>query len=74
MGELAGQRFAVIVDEAHSSQSGEGRKSVHEVLTVKSLADEAGDDEEAALEDDLEDLLLKEAGKRKMPANAFLTT
>ncbi|MBM3317976.1 MAG: type I restriction endonuclease subunit R, partial [Candidatus Eisenbacteria bacterium] len=32
IGELPGQRFAVIVDEAHSSQSGESTKSLKSVL------------------------------------------
>jgi type I restriction enzyme, R subunit len=37
MGELAGKRFAVIIDEAHSSQSGESTKSLKSVLSVGSL-------------------------------------
>lgn len=40
IGELAGQRFAVIVDEAHSSQSGESTKSLKSVLSTADL-DEA---------------------------------
>lgn len=46
LGELAGQRFAVVIDEAHSSQTGEGSKSLKEVLSV-------GDLEEAEAEDDV---------------------
>ena len=38
--ELPGKRFAVIIDEAHSSQSGEGSRSLKEVLSAGSL-DEA---------------------------------
>ncbi|HHG90166.1 MAG TPA: type I restriction endonuclease subunit R [Devosia sp.] len=34
---LPGRRFAVIVDEAHSSQSGETAKSLKEVLRIESL-------------------------------------
>ena len=37
IGELPGQRFAVIVDEAHSSQSGESTKSLKAVLKAESL-------------------------------------
>lgn len=37
IGELPGQRFAVIVDEAHSSQSGESTKSLKSVLASGSL-------------------------------------
>ncbi len=35
IGELPGKRFAVIVDEAHSSQSGESTKSLKAVLAVQ---------------------------------------
>ena len=44
IGELPGQRFAVVIDEAHSSQSGETNRSMKEILTANSL-------EEAAMED-----------------------
>ena len=37
IGELPGKRFAVIVDEAHSSQSGESTKSLKAVLAAGSL-------------------------------------
>ena len=39
IGELPGKRFAVIVDEAHSSQSGETTKSLKVVLAAGSLED-----------------------------------
>ena len=45
IGELPGQRFAVIVDEAHSSQSGESTKSLKAVLKAGSL--EEAEQEEA---------------------------
>jgi type I restriction enzyme R subunit len=52
--DLKGQRFALIIDEAHSSQSGEQTKHLHTVLAAASLDDaeaaEAGDDEQT-LED-----------------------
>ena len=41
IGDLPGKRFAVIVDEAHSSQSGESTKSLKSVLAAASL-EEAG--------------------------------
>ncbi len=44
MGELPSRKYAVIVDEAHSSQGGESTRKMKEVLSVKNL-------EEAALED-----------------------
>jgi type I restriction enzyme R subunit len=62
MGELAGQRFAVIVDEAHSSQTGEATKSVKSVLSVGSLEEAEDEDEERG--PDLEDRLIAEMKKR----------
>src|SRR5262249_10222848 len=47
IGELPGRRFAVIVDEAHSSQSGESTKSLKAVLGSRSL-EEAAKEEEGA--------------------------
>ena len=48
IGELPGKRFAVIVDEAHSSQSGESSKSLKAVLAAGSLQE--AEAEEAAAE------------------------
>src|SRR5262249_3521700 len=63
IGELPGKRFAVVVDEAHSSQSGESTKSLKAVLSVPSLegAEESGEQEEA---EDLEDKITDEMRKR----------
>ena len=49
IGELPGKRFAVIVDEAHSSQSGESTKSLKAVLASESL--EEAEREEAERRD-----------------------
>ena len=46
IGELPGKRFALLVDEAHSSQSGESTKSLKSVLSVPSL--EEAENEDAA--------------------------
>ena len=54
IGELPGKRFAVIVDEAHSSQSGESSKSLKSVLAAGSL--EQAEAEEAAAETPEEEL------------------
>ena len=62
MGELVGQRFAVIVDEAHSSQTGEATKSVKSVLAPASLDEAMGQDEERG--PDLEDRIIAEMKKR----------
>ena len=44
VGDLPSRRYAIIVDEAHSSQGGESTRKMKEVLSAKNL-------EEAALED-----------------------
>ena len=65
IGELPGQRFAVIVDEAHSSQSGESTKSLKAVLKAGSL--EEAEREEAGAqtpEEELDDRVLDEIRNR----------
>lgn len=65
IGELPGKRFAVIVDEAHSSQSGESTKSLKAVLASSSL--EAAEREEAGAEtseDEVDNAALAELEKR----------
>ncbi len=65
IGSLPGKRFAVIVDEAHSSQSGESSKSLKAVLAAGSL--EAAEEEEAGVatpEEELEAAVLAEMEKR----------
>ncbi len=65
IGELPGKRFALIVDEAHSSQSGESSKSLKAVLASDSL--EAAEREEAGAEtpgEELEGTILAEMQKR----------
>ena len=65
IGELPGKRFALIVDEAHSSQSGESTKSLKAVLASGSL--EEAEAEEAGAEtpeEELESTILAEIEKR----------
>jgi type I restriction enzyme R subunit len=64
---LSGQRFAVIIDEAHSSQTGESTKKLKTVLSATSL--EAAEAEEGGEEEDLEDRIIAEAKKRGRIAN-----
>ena len=70
---LAGQRFAVIVDEAHSSQSGEQSKSLKKVLAATSL--EEAEQEEAGAktaDEEIEDRVLAEMEARgKLPNVSF---
>ncbi len=65
IGQLPGKRFAVIVDEAHSSQSGESTKSLKAVLAAGSL-EEAEREETGAEtpEEEIEDRVLEEIRSR----------
>ena len=62
IGDLSDKRFAVIIDEAHSSQSG----SAHDNMN-RSMGKKAPDSEE---EEDAQDLVLKTMRSRKMRGNA----
>ena len=70
---LPGQRFAVIVDEAHSSQSGEQTKSLKAVLAAKTL--EEAEQEEAGAktaDEELEERVLAEMEARgRLPNVSF---
>lgn len=66
VGELPGSRFAVIVDEAHSSQSGATTQAMNRALQAGSL-EEAADQESGELED-MEDVLVREMTlRRRLP-------
>lgn len=62
IGSLPGKRFAVIIDEAHSSQSGESTKSLKTVLSASGLEEAAA--EEAGEGIDLEDRIIEEMKAR----------
>ena len=65
IGRLPGRRFAVIVDEAHSSQSGESSKSLKTVLAASDL--EQAEREEAGAqtpEEELENRVLEAVRSR----------
>ncbi len=65
IGELPGKRFALIVDEAHSSQSGESTKSLKTVLSSGSLEEAETEEAGAATpEEELESTILAEMEKR----------
>ena len=73
MGELPGQRFAVIVDEAHSSQSGEGTKPLKQVLSLSNLEDAEREQAAADADDsEVDNLALAEAAKRGRLPNLSL--
>ena len=65
IGELPGKRFAVIVDEAHSSQTGESTKSLKAVLASRSLEEAELEEAKAETpEEELEDTIVAEMEKR----------
>ncbi len=63
---LPGKRFALIIDEAHSSQTGESKKSLHTVLAASSLEEaEKKEATEAAGEEDIIIAHMKARGHQK---------
>jgi len=66
---LAGNTFAVIVDEAHSSQTSETNKRLKEVLSATSLEEAEALDKEAESEPTGEDLINKSMAARGRQAN-----
>ncbi len=70
MQEMPGKRFAVIVDEAHSSQTGESVKGLKSVLAADTLEEAEAEDSVEA--EDLEDLVAEETRKRgRLPNVSF---
>lgn len=63
--ELGQKRFALIIDEAHSSQSGEGSRMMRAVLSVKTLEEAESEDR---VEEDPEDRIVRLA-KARGPLN-----
>jgi type I restriction enzyme R subunit len=59
IGEIPSRKYAVIIDEAHSSQGGEATKKMKEVLSAKSLEDAERDEAYTGLEEDAEDEIRK---------------
>lgn len=73
MGQLPGERFAVIVDEAHSSQAGESAKAVQKVLSYAS-EDEQKDEEEKTTEDRILEELKTRGPQKNVSYFAFTAT
>ena len=59
IGELPSRKYAVIIDEAHSSQGGEATKKMKEVLSAKSLEDAEKEETYTGLEEEAEDEIRK---------------
>jgi len=73
MGELPGERFAVIVDEAHSSQAGTAAKAVQKVLSYAS-EDEQKDEDEKTVEDRILEELKTRGPQKNVSYFAFTAT
>ena len=75
VGSMKNRSFAVIVDEAHSSQSGKSAVKLREALTSEGLKDEAdqipqsGDDGDDEPEISSEEIIAKVLTARKRPPN-----
>lgn len=67
IGKLPNRRYALIVDEAHSSQTGEAARHMKEVLAARSL--EEAEKEEGAEAEDSEDRLVKVMASRGKQQN-----
>lgn len=67
VGELPGKKFAIIVDEAHSSQSGEGSKALRKSLHASDLDEAARTDDDSRIpdsEDEINKIALAEQKAR----------
>lgn len=73
MTELAGERFAVIVDEAHSSQSGESARAVQRVLAYTS-DDDRKEEEEVSVEERIAEELKRRGPQKNVSYFAFTAT
>ncbi len=73
MGDLPGERFAVIVDEAHSSQAGESARAVQKVLSYTS-ENEQKEEEEKSTEDRILEELKARGPQKNVSYFAFTAT
>jgi type I restriction enzyme R subunit len=72
---LAGRKYAVIADEAHSSQTGEAAASLKQVLTAgRPVADEQAEDVFVDVEDVLADVMARKVGIGSISFLAFTAT
>src|SRR5690554_2144403 len=64
IGELPSRKYAVIIDEAHSSQGGEATKKMKEVLSAKTLEEAQEIEFDSGLDEDAEDEIRKSMESR----------
>lgn len=69
IGEIPDRKYAVIIDEAHSSQGGEATKKMKEVLAAKTLEEAIEEDSASGLDEDAEDEIRKSMEARGKQQN-----
>ena len=69
IGELKSKNYAVIIDEAHSSQGGEATKKMKEVLSPRTLEDAEKEEVFSGLDEDAEDEIRKSMEARGRQEN-----
>lgn len=84
IGSLPGRRYAVIVDEAHSSQSGEAARTLRQVLGASQVSDAGGtygggdedaqEDEEPTYEDEIARVMGSRGKQKNLSFFAFTAT
>jgi type I restriction enzyme R subunit len=76
IGKLPSRRYALIVDEAHSSQTGEAARHMKEVLAAKTLedAEQQDDDEDETSEDHVLRVMASRGKQKNLSFFAFTAT
>lgn len=69
IGEIPSRKYAVIIDEAHSSQGGEATKKMKEALSAKTLEEAEALELESGLDEDAEDQIRKSMEARGKQTN-----
>lgn len=69
IGELPSRNYAVIIDEAHSSQGGEASKKMKEALSAKTLEEAEKEEANSELVEDVEDEIRKSMLARGKQSN-----
>jgi len=74
--QIKGKNFAIIIDEAHSSQSGEGAEKVREVLTNNDYAVQESKEEESKSDiiDQIEETMRTRGPSKNLSYYAFTAT
>ena len=69
IGDLDNKKYAVIIDEAHSSQGGEATKKMKEVLSLQTLEEAEQESLNSGLNEDAEDEIRKSMQSRGKQSN-----